>query len=79
MKITYKTFLGSVLRSGELDQGSKWVLFDPEYPADKILDRDILPAVQSKAALILAADKSFRSSRPTQYTDSDGVTWRRDG
>jgi hypothetical protein len=78
MKITSRWFIGTVINKGELDQDDgKWVLFDPENPADKILDRELLPLVQSKCKAILAFDESFRDSKPSRFIDENGSTWQR--
>ena len=49
VKITTRNVLGDVIHSGEFNQADvKWVFFDRESPADKILDRELLslPGVQ---------------------------------
>jgi hypothetical protein len=64
--------------SGELDQtGGRWVLFEPERPADKILDRELLPIIESKCKQILAMDRKFRATNPSEFTDANGVKWQR--
>lgn len=80
MKITIRNlryFLG-VLRDGELDQtGGRWVMFEPERPADKILDREILPLVEKYCQQIIQIDNKWRESKPNEFTDERGVVWRR--
>ena len=82
MKITAKSHKnygnGNRVLYGELDQkDGKWVLFDPEAPADKILDRELLPLVQIKCQEILVFDKRFRDGRPNRYIDENGDYWTR--
>lgn len=78
MKVTTKKFLGTVIRSGELIQApGQWVLFDPECPADRILDREILPAVEELCRLILDRDVKFRNFPPDRFVDNRGSIWRR--
>lgn len=70
---------GSQYNSGELDQkDGKWVLFDPDNPADKIIDRELLPIVQKYCKQIFALDKQYRESDPATFTDEDGHVWRRE-
>jgi hypothetical protein len=62
----------------ELDQvGGKWILFDADRVADKIIDRDLYPLVQAKVDAILALDKAYIDSKPDEFTDESGVTWRK--
>jgi len=80
MRITIRRFLGTVMRSGELDQtGGRWVLFEPERPANKILDRELLPAIESLCRQIIDADNAWRSVEPMEFTDKAGTTWRHGG
>jgi hypothetical protein len=75
MTVTIYNFLG-ITYNGELNQTfGKWVFFDPENPADKIIDRNLLPLVQKKCREIIAADKDFRSNKPSEFTDEDGTVW----
>jgi hypothetical protein len=79
MKITIHWFLDHyVITRGELDQtDGRYVFFEPEKPADKILDRDILPIVQKRCDEIMAMDKAFRASDPDQFEDKQGNVWKR--
>lgn len=79
MKIELRTsYGGSRYDSSELDQSNgKWVLFDAKAPADKILDREILPAVERFCAEILALDAAFVRGSPNEFVDDAGVKWRR--
>ena len=55
----------------------KWVLFDPKSPAEKILDRDLVPLVEPVCDRIVAADKAYISAPPAEYTDVSGALWRK--
>lgn len=78
MKITIRWYIGRLFYQGELDQPDRnWVLFDPQKPAEKILDREILPEVQRLCAHIIAADAAWRASKPKEFTDQLGVHWVR--
>lgn len=78
MEITTRKWSTGIMYSGELDQpGGKWVLFDPESPADKILDREIIGEVEQRCKEIIAMDKEWRSSKPSQFTDESGQVWER--
>lgn len=79
MTITARTGLLGRTYDGELDQGGwgKWVLFEPENPADKILDRDILPDVEKYCKIVIEDDKKFINSKPDTFTDENGVVWKR--
>lgn len=62
--------------SGELRQpNGKWVLFDPESIADKILDRELVPLVEAAVKEIIALDKAFRASKPSEFVDENGTKW----
>ena len=69
---------GSRFDMSELDQSNgKWVLFDLSAPADKILDRDILPTVEKLCEEIVAIDAAYIRSAPSEFVDEAGVKWRR--
>lgn len=64
--------------SGELTQpGGRWVLFDPERIADKILDPALVPLVEVACRDILSIDRAFMASRPNSFVDEGGSTWVR--
>jgi len=66
--------------SAELRQrNGKWILFDIDAIADKIIDRDLYPLVQVAVNEIMEIDKAFRRSNPNTFTDEQGVVWRRAG
>jgi len=79
MKIELQTSYGnSRYDMSELDQrNGSWVLFDLHRPADKILDREILPTVQKLCAEIVEIDRTYIDARPNEFTDEGGVRWRR--
>lgn len=78
MEIKIKWFIGGTLTSGELTQrNGSWVFFDPERPADKILDREILPTITARCKEIIDIDREWRGSNPSEFTDERGKKWRR--
>lgn len=78
MKIRTKHAYSSIMYFGELNQtGGRWVLFEPERPADKILDRELLPLIEERCRQIIVADKAFRNAAPEIYIDTSGVKWSR--
>lgn len=79
MKIEIKNSYGSgTFTMAELTQrNGRWVLFEPERPADKILDREVLPTIQKLCDEILQIDHAYRRSDPSEFIDEAGVTWRR--
>jgi hypothetical protein len=71
------TFLESRMDTSELDQSDgKWVLFDLHAPADKILDRDLIPIVERYCADILKMDDAYMGAA-VEFTDKQGHVWRR--
>lgn len=79
IKVTLRnSYGGSRYDDSELDQNDgKWVLFDVHAPADKILDRELLPIVQQYCDAILQLDADFIRSDPSQFTDEKNRVWRR--
>ena len=62
---------------GELTQpDGKWVLFEPNRPADKILDSTLLPLVISGVAEIRKLDRAYMNPRPDYFVDESGTHWR---
>lgn len=79
LQIKARTAYGNRYLRGELDQpDGRWVLFDPDAIADKILDPLLVPIVQSYVDSIKQADKAYIDSKPAMYIDEDGTVWRRD-
>lgn len=79
LKVTlYTTSFSDRYDMSELDQpNGQWVLFDVKSPADKILDRELLPHVQAACEEILRIDAAYIASNPERFTDSKGTTWER--
>ena len=78
LKVTIKTYDGMLMKSGELTQeNGRWMLFDPDAVADKILDSHLVPLVQAAVDQIAQIDKLFRESPPDTYLDESGTQWRR--
>jgi hypothetical protein len=78
MKVEMHTFMRDRMDDSELTQADgKWVLFDVRSPADKILDREILPYVQQFAKEIIRMDAEYIRSRPAEFVDENGTRWRR--
>lgn len=78
IKVEIKRSFGSGLyKSGELTQpNGRWVLFDPDRIADKILDPTLAPLVERCVAEIYRLDKAYRDPEPSEFTDTKGVTWK---
>jgi hypothetical protein len=79
--ITVTAYTGSYgdrYYSGELTQpGGRWVTFDPERVADKILDRELVPLVMALCREMLHMDDAYIASNPSEYDDEMGHRWRR--
>lgn len=64
--------------SGELTQpNGRWVHFDPERIADKIIDPLLVPLVEKAVRAVFALDKAFMDSRPDRFTDEKDRVWVR--
>jgi len=78
LKVELRSWALGRMDSSEITQSNgKWVLFDLKAPADKILDRELLPDVERLCAEIQRMDHEFLASRPNEFTDERGDTWRR--
>lgn len=80
VKLTIEMYTWAMGRMthGELTQpNGSWVMFEPERPADKILDRDILPIVEQRCRQILALDAEYVRSNPSEFADEKGGKWTR--
>lgn len=74
--ITMKTYSYGRQCAGELRQSDdKYVWFDPERVADRILDHALVPLVEARIKTIFALDAEFMSSNPCQFTDEKGTKW----
>lgn len=63
---------------GELTQpNGRWVLFDPENVADKILDPALLPIIERRFAEIKALDREWLGNGPSAFKDEAGQKWVR--
>ena len=64
--------------SGELDQtGGRWVMFDPDKVADKILDPALVPLVEERCREIKRLDADFMRTHPSEFLDEAGHRWQR--
>ena len=72
MTITiYTLWKGRRTRSGELTQpNGRWVLFDPDAVAEKILDPLLVPLIEQWVKKIYALDDEFTRSSPSFETAS---------
>lgn len=72
------TFIGRRCWGGELRQpNGKYVLFDSDAVADKIIDPVLVPLIIEACSEIMHIDRKFIESRPNEFTDEGGVRWRR--
>lgn len=76
--ITMKTYSYGRSSAGELRQSDdKYVWFDPERVADRILDRSLVPLIEEHIKTIFALDAEYIKSNPCQFTDEKGTKWCR--
>lgn len=76
--VTIYNSYGATYSGGELTQpNGRWILFDPDRIADKIIDPALLPEVESTVRDIKALDRSWRQSQPTSFIDERGTKWIR--
>lgn len=79
VEIKMSTYCGRRSNTSTITQrNGRWVLFDVEAVADKIIDRELCPLVEAVVARVLALDKAFMAMRPDSFVDEDGATWRRE-
>lgn len=52
--------------------GGQWIGFSPEHPAEKILDRELVPHILSACAHIAVLDAEWK---PEEFIDERGVAW----
>lgn len=79
IKLTAETlFGGDRIWMGEADQpDDRWVLFDPDHVADKIVDPEVVALVQSFIGAAHASDAEYMRLPPTSFIDENGVKWAR--
>lgn len=78
MTVTIKEFMGRRYMSGELTQpNGRWVLFDPERVADKILDPALVPLIEARVCEIAQLDRSFIGNGPREFIDEKRQRWVR--
>lgn len=78
IKIEMRVWSLGLFKSGELTQhDGRWVTFDPDNIAEKILDRALILSIQERVHEIYSLDKVFRKSKPVQFIDQQGVVWQR--
>lgn len=64
--------------SGELTQpNGRWVIFDPDRIADKILDPALVPLVEAAVDAAKVLDREFMASNPSSFVDERKDTWQR--
>jgi hypothetical protein len=77
LTISTYSFLGGRQVDGELRQpNGKSVSFRPEEIADKIIDRTLVPLVQTACDEILALDRAYMKSNRREFVDEDGTLWQ---
>lgn len=80
IKVTAKSgyYRSSRYWSGELTQpNGRWVLFDPERVADKILDPQLVPLIDAFISAAMELDTAFVKSKPDTFTDEDRNIWKK--
>lgn len=78
IKLEIRTGYGDRYKSGELTQpDGRYVLFDPERVADKIIDPTLVPLVEDACREILTLDREYVASNPDRFTDEGGHIWVR--
>jgi len=55
----------------------RWIIFEPERIADKIVDPVLVPLVEQFVKEVFALDKAFTESDPSEFVDESGTTWRK--
>lgn len=64
--------------SGTLRQPNyRYIFFDPDAIADKIIDPALVPLVQSFAETVFAMDREFMREAALEFRDEKGQLWRR--
>lgn len=64
--------------NSELSQkDGKWVSFDKDNIADKILRPELVPEIEKYCSQISEMDATYRASDKNEFTDYRGVTWQK--
>jgi hypothetical protein len=78
LTITIKTFMGERWATGELTQpNGRWVTFDPDRVADKILDPALVPLIEERVKEVRAIDRRLQGNGPAEFKDEKGQRWVR--
>lgn len=78
IKIEIYRAYGMLMKNGTLTQpNGRWVLFEPDRIADKILDPILVPKVQARVDEIFQLDRNFRHNAPGEFVDESGTKWTR--
>lgn len=78
IEVSLRTWAYGRMDSSMLYQkNGKWISFEVKAVADKIIDRELYPLVQSAVDEILRLDKEYMDSKPSEFTDDTGSIWRR--
>lgn len=78
LTITAYDFMGSRSVGGDLRQpNGKYVTFQPNEIADKIIDRTLVPLVEKACEEILALDRAYAQSNHQEFVDESGARWER--
>ena len=78
LTISAYDFLGGRHVDGELRQpNGKYVTFQPDEIADKIIDRTLVPLVERACDEILALDRAYAKSNHREFIDETGTRWER--
>lgn len=63
---------------GELTQpDGRWVMFDPERVAEKILDPSLVPLIEEFTKQVFSLDRDFIKSNPSKFADENGLEWHK--
>jgi hypothetical protein len=78
IEVRLSTSYGTRYSYGYLNQpDGKYISFDPEAVAEKIIDPLLVPIVKYFVDGILQMDKEFIQAKPDSFIDESGQTWRR--
>ncbi len=71
------TMFGRSWSGNLMQRNGDAVYFDPQHPARKIIDRDLVPLVVERCNEMIASDNLYmKSNRPT-VKSVDGTVWER--